>query len=139
MDRFAPPLPGGRRPIYRYLSKTLLKSIRFDELHRLRDRYPAVLNGLPTDSLYAETEGSEPADQTSEVLQTWETITSFGSPESLLQPHDCIPWIQSAEAMYRQIALVPGLALNGRSGEAHLDSLRDGVRIFAELAELEIR
>jgi hypothetical protein len=136
MDRFAPPLPGGRRPIYRYLSKTLLKSIRFDELHRLRNRYPAILNGLPTDSFYAETEGSEPADQTSEVLQTWETITSFG--DSSFQPRDCISWIQTAQATYRQIDLVPGLSLSGRSGEVHLDSLWDGVRIFSELAELEI-
>ena len=48
MDRFAPPTPGGRRPVLRYLSKALLNSIRFDEFHRLRGAFPDIVNGLPT-------------------------------------------------------------------------------------------
>lgn len=138
LDRFAPPSPGGRRAIFRYLSKALLKSIRFDELQRLRHNFPAILNGLSTDTLYPEEEGSQPTNQTSEILQTWETISSFANSNPAPNFDDCKKWIDAAENFYDQINMLAGMTLTGRSNGIHLDSLADGIRLFAELAEIEI-
>ena len=134
MNRFAPPAAGGMRPVPRYLSKGLLNSIRFDELHRLRGRFPDVLNGLPTDANYDVSNGSQPDDQLAEVLQTWDTISSFANPAI----GDCAGWIASAEALYAQINVSPGLRLMGRSNDAHLDALGGGLELFAELAEIDL-
>lgn len=134
MNRFAPPASGGMRPVARYLSKGLLNSIRFDELHRLRGRFPGVLNDLPTDANYDAVVGSQPDDQLAEVLQTWETISSFASPSI----RDCRRWIEDAETLYAEINVNPGLRLMGRSNDAHLDSIGGGVELFAKLAEIDL-
>jgi hypothetical protein len=137
LDRYAPPSPGGRRPVMRYLSKGLLNSIRFDELHRLRRMFPGVLNGLPSDAFYDIANGSEPEGQIQEVLQTWESIHSF-APE--IVPQDlprCLGWITSARKLYDQVGFAPGMRLMGRSNNAHLDALEGGLQLFAQLAEIE--
>lgn len=137
LDRFAPPSPGGRRPVPRYLSKGLLNSIRFDELHRLRRMFPAVLNDLPSDEFYPAENGSEPEGQIQEILQTWETISSF-APEMVPQElTECMGWITSARRLYDQVGFAPGMRLIGRSNNAHLDSLEGGLRLFAQLAEMD--
>lgn len=138
MDRFAPPSGGGRRPILRYLSTKLLNSIRFDELERLRYRFPAVLNGLPTDDLYPEDQGSEPNGQVEEVLQTWDAISSLKVVTGKAGLAACRKNIYDAEELYDQINLAPGLRLNGRSNNAHLEALDAGIRHFAELAEIKL-
>lgn len=136
LDRFSPPSPGGRRPVWRYLSKALLNSIRFDELQLLRGRFPEVLNGLTTDEYYDSQEGSLPSGQLQEVLQTWDTISSFfkGHEPTLA---DCRNWILSARSLYEQINLSPGMRLTGRSNGDHVESLQGGLRLFAELAEID--
>lgn len=137
LDRFSPPLPGGRRPVMRYLSKRLLNSIRFDELQLLRGRFPEVLNGLDSDYFFNSENGSMPNGQLEEVLQTWQTLSSFSATDSNPTLADCREWISTATAQYERINLSPALRLTGRSNGDHLDSLRDAIRLFAELAEID--
>ncbi len=138
LDRFSPPSSGGRRPILRYLSKGLLNSIRFDELHRLRDRFPAVINGLPSDVYYPNDDGSQPMGQLEEVLQTWNAISSYAGSGLSPQLSDCLGWIKSAEELYEQINTTAAMRLMNRSNNAHLDALRDAFELFAQLAEIEL-
>ncbi len=137
LDRFAPPSPGGRRPVYRYLSTRLLNSIRFDELQLLRDRFPEVLNGLVTDQFYDPENGSMPDGQLQEILQTWDAITSFAPAGSSPQLSDCRSWISRASSQYEQINLSPGMRLMGRSNGDHLESIASGLQLFSELAEID--
>jgi len=137
LDRFAPPSPGGRRPVYRYLSSRLLNSIRFDELERLRARFPEILNGLATDDFYLPQNGSMPDGQLQEVLQTWDAISSFVPKDESPELFDCEEWIANATSLYEQINLAPGMRLMGRSNGDHLESLSRGLRLFAELAEID--
>lgn len=138
LNRFAPQETGGRRPVYRYLSTALLNSIRFDELQLLRQSFPEILNGLATDSLYDPGKGSMPDGQQQEVLQTWDAIASL-NPGNILSPiAGCLARINSAHELYDRINLSPGMRLTGRSNSDHLDSLEGGLRLFAELAEIEL-
>ena len=138
LDRFSPPSPGGRRPVYRYLSTRLLNSIKFDELQMLRGRFPEILNGLGTDKFYDPDEkGSLPDSQLEEILQTWESISSFASDGLSPKLSDCRRWIETASQQYEQINFSPGMRLTGRSNGDHLDSLKDGLKLFAELAEID--
>ncbi len=50
--KFEPVSEGARRPVTRYLSRALLKSIRHTELHDLRNPFPEVLNDLSCDDYY---------------------------------------------------------------------------------------
>ena len=138
MDKFSPASGGGRRPVFRYLSKGLLNSIRFDELESIRDYFPSVLNGLPTDRLYDAKYGSQPANQSAEILQTWNTIMSFAPNTGGLVLGDCIQWIDDAKEIYDQIGASPAMRLMERSNDAHLESLEDGVKLFAQLAEIDL-
>ncbi len=139
MDRFEPPSPGGRRPVLRYLSKALLNSIRFDELQRLRGLFPAVLNGLATDSLYDEANGSQPDDQQAEVLQTWDAVSSFAPPGTTPSLDQCVDWVRNSRRLYDSINASPAMRLVGRSNDNHLDHLLGGLKLFAELAEIDLR
>ncbi len=137
LDRFSPPTPGGRRPAYRYLSTRLLNSIKFDELGLLRGRFPEILNGLETDQFYELEKGSLPDSQVYEILQTWESISSFSSNGSSPELSDCRQWIETASQQYEQINFSPGMRLMGRSNGDHLYSLKEGLKLFAELAEID--
>ena len=137
LDRFQISTGGGRRPVARYLSKNLLNSIRFDELDRLRNSFPELLNGLDSDDFYLADNGSQPDSQVEEVLQSWETIGSYwqdGAPSLA----DCQSNIVSAENFYRRLKASPGVSLPARSNDNHLESIEDGINLFAELAELEL-
>jgi hypothetical protein len=136
LDRFSPPSPGGRRPVYRYLSTRLLNSIKFDELQLLRGRFPEILNGLETDQYYDPEKGSLPDTQLQEILQTWESISGFATDALPIRLSNCRGWIEAASQQYEQINIAPGMRLTGRSNGDHLDSLRDGIKLFAELAEI---
>jgi hypothetical protein len=141
LDRFLP-AAGGRLPIQRYLSKLLLNRITFFELQQLREMYPAVpavLNGLKTDNLYPADKGSEP-NRSDEVLQTWEAIKSLnvdlvnGDTKNGLGL--CRRAIDRANAAYDNVeAFVPGL--DPKSNRDHLSAMFEGLRLFAQLAELE--
>jgi hypothetical protein len=138
MDRFEPPSPGGRRPVLRYLSKGLLNSIRFDELERLRRIFPSVLNGLSSDALYDEINGSQPDDQQAEVLQTWDAVSSFSAPGNNPDLSQCVEWVAAAQRFYDEINASPAMRLSGRSNDDHLDHLQGGLELFAELAEIHL-
>ncbi len=136
MDRFNPASGGGRRPVWRYLSKALLNSIRYDELQSVRDYQPAVLNDLPTDAFYNPENGSEPTSQVNEVLQTWNAVSSFAGVDDQPDLEDCRQWIAGAKELYGNIN-TSVVRLMERSNDAHLDSLEDGLQLFAQLAELD--
>lgn len=138
LDRFSPPTPGGRRPTLRYLSIALLNSIRFDELARLRDTFPEIINGLSCDPYYDPEEGSLPDGQMQEVLQTWEAIKTINLKLDGRSPAACLTLIDAARELYDRINLSPGMRLMGRSNGDHIDSLRSSIQLFAELAEINL-
>lgn len=138
MDKFSPASGGGRRPVFRYLSKGLLNSIRYDELESIRNTFPSVLNGLPTDEFYDPEYGSEPANQNAEILQTWNSIKSFAPATGEPELSDCVQWIDDAKEIYDQIGASSAMRLMERSNDAHLESLEDGVQLFAQLAEIDL-
>ena len=133
IDRFAPSTGGGRLPIQRYLSVGLLNRITYFELNALRDLgMQGVLNGLPLDSLYQ----NDP-ERPKEVLQSWEAVRELN--RRLLQGNSqnslrrCVQAIGQAERLYDSIPL----PLDGKSNSEHLEPLREGIGLFARLAEIE--
>ena len=138
LDRFLPNSGGGRRPVYRYLSKALLNSIRFDELQRLRTRFPDILNDLDGDSYYDAEGGSRPESQEQEMMQTWEALSSYAGSDEQIEITQCMEWLERAEQLYRLINASPGLRLMERSNQAHIESIRQGLRSFAQLADINL-
>lgn len=139
LGRFTLAAPGGRQPVPRYLSAALLNRIRFDELDSLRVLLPAVLNNMGTDGLYPALVGSEP-QRNQEVLQSWETIRMLiqqvGQTAGVVaRVAVCRDLVGVARGYYDEIAAI-GLDLDRKSGDEHLDALREGLRVFEELAEL---
>ena len=142
LDRFEPAIPGGQQPIPRYLSYGLLNSIRFDELQRLRGRLPDVLNNLESDFFYRESNGSRPDNRTEEMLQTWDAIGHLNGQltegDNVGNLRVCGQMVERARRLYAQINAPGGLPLPGRSNEDHLDPLRYGIQMFADLAEINL-
>lgn len=138
LRKFEPVADFARRPVPRYLSRALLKSIRHTELHDLRQPFPEVLNDLPCDGYYDEEEGSVP-DTTGEALQNWEGVgamnelVSEGDVEASLQ--SCRDALDQAEELYIRIREY-GLTMRDRSGAGHIEMIREELRAFEELAEL---
>ncbi len=133
IDRFAPSSGGGRLPIQRYLSVGLLNRITYFELNALRDLgMQGVLNGLPLDSLYQ----NEP-ERPKEVLQSWESVRELNrrllQGDSQTSLRRCVQAIGQAEQLYDSIPL----PLDGKSNSEHLEPLREGIGLFARLAEIE--
>lgn len=133
IDRFAPSSGGGRLPIQRYLSVGLLNRITYFELNSLRDLgVQGVLNGLPLDSLYQ----GEP-ERPREVLQSWEAVREINrrllQGDSQASLRRCVQAIGQAERLYDSIPL----PLDGKSNSEHLEPLREGIGLFARLAEIE--
>jgi hypothetical protein len=138
LKKFEPTSEFARRPVARYFSRVMLKSIRYTELHDLRSPFPEVLNELPCDDYYDEDEGSAP-DTVGEVLQNWESIGALnelvtngnigGSIES------CRAALDEAEELYVRIRDY-GLTMRDRSGAAHIGLIREELTTFEELAEL---
>jgi len=137
LDRFLP-ARGGRLPIQRYLSKLLLNRITFFELHQVREVYPDILNGLETDNLYPADRGSEP-ERSNEVLQTWQAIQSLnqdlvkGDVKNGLML--CRQAIDMAISAY-DIVESRVSRLDVKSNRDHLPAMLEGLRLFADLAEL---
>jgi len=138
LERFGPSPKGGRLPIQRYLSLSLLNRITFAELDQLRGLVPQVLNGLETDKIYDD-EGSEPA-RNREVLQSWESISVLCNRlngktirESLRK---CLVAIQEARECYDEVKAI--VSLDQKSNDEHLDALEFGIQSFKEIAELEL-
>lgn len=140
MDRFTPPLGGGRLPVERYLSCSLLNRITFYELDQLRILTPDVLNGLPTDVLYPE-DSSQP-QRSQEVLQSWESIRELNNrvvrssiKTSLAL---CQTAVKAARELYARIDFALPQPLDPKSNDQHLDPLEEGIALFANLAEIEL-
>ena len=140
MARFSPSEGGARLPIQRYLSVGLLNRITYFELDALRDLVPGVLNGLQLDRLYPVTESGEPRGsepkRAEEVLQSWEAVRELNrqlvhsnSNESLRR---CAKAVTKAGQIYDTIPL----PLDGKSNREHLEPLREGLQLFARLAEI---
>jgi len=140
MDRFAPPAGGGRLPIERYLSCGLMNRITFDELGRLRDEVPAILNGLGTDKLYPE-ESSQP-QRNQEVLQSWDAIRQLntqlvqGGMDSALRK--CLGALDKAQKIYGDAEASLPRPFDPKSNDQHVEALQEGLRLFSGLAELDL-
>lgn len=138
LGRFGPS-SGGRLPIPRYLSKRLLNRITFSELDAIRNRFPSVLNGLETDSLY-KTDGSEP-QRNQEVFQSWETIRALNKEIVKSSVRDSLlSWnkaLDEAEKTYTEIRRA-NYSLDTKSGDSHLEPIREAVNLFARAAEIKL-
>jgi len=139
LKKFEPVSEFARRPVSRYTSCSLLKSIRSTELHDLRDIIPEVLNGLPFDDYYDPGEGSAPDSAADEALQNWEALRAMNElpvasdvGQSLA---NCREALDEAEELYIRISDY-GLTMRDRSGPAHIEAIRDELTEFEELAEL---
>ncbi len=139
LDRYEEAPDGGRRPVFRYLSKALFNSIRFDELHRLRERFPSILNALDSDTYYDPQEASKPENQVQEIIQCWDAISSFAGTNDTPKLIQCYDWLTQAKELYAEINAIPGFRLTGRSNQSHLDALQDGINLFAQLAEIDLQ
>lgn len=142
LERFSPSASGMQQPIARYLSCQLLNSIRFDELERLRDVAPQILNNLDSDTFYTPANGSKPKSRQQEILQSWQAITHMinltNGKDLISGLLQCKEWIKQARQLYARINTYPGLQLLSRSNDAHLDKLHYGINIFLDLAEINL-
>lgn len=139
LGKFAPSKGFAVRPVSRYTSVGLLKSIRHTELHALRDLVPGVLNDLQSDASYPEDEGSTP-DVTGEAVQNWEAIgamiTRCQRPTVGDSLSACSRALDRAESLYAGIAISVPLRLDERSNSDHIAAIRVELQEFARLAEL---
>jgi len=133
IDRFFPSA-GGRLPIIRYLSKSLLNRIMFSEKDAVSRFVPGVINNLPHDTDY----DPEPERQ-KEVLQSWEALKSLNEElvaEDITESLKiCIQSVRFAGQTYNEIASL-GIVLDQKSRDEHIVPLSDGLRQFKERAEL---
>ena len=136
LDRFNPPLGGGRLPVERYLSAALLNRVTYYELDVLRRVAPEAVNGLPSDALYSG-EGSQP-ERSKEVLQSWDALNSLnerlvtGDKAACLR--NCRRAIQLAKQLYAEASA--SVSFEPKSNDEHLDDLGAGLDLFERLAEL---
>jgi hypothetical protein len=139
LKKFEPVSDFARRPVPRYMSAALLKSIRYTELHDLRDLFPEVMNDLPQDNSYDPDEGSAPDSPTSEALQNWEGIKAMSmhaeEGDVYASLKNCRGALDDAEEIYARIQEF-GLTMRDRSSAAHINAIREELDAFEELAEL---
>ncbi|MCP5547766.1 MAG: hypothetical protein H7A50_10385 [Akkermansiaceae bacterium] len=139
LKKFEPVSEFARRPIQRYTSAALLKSIRYTELHDLRDRFPEVMNGLSYDDCYDPDEGSAPDSPISEALQNWQGIAAMNmhavEDDVDVSLENCRGALDEAEEIYGRIQEY-GLTMRDRSSAAHIVAIREELDSFEELAEL---
>jgi hypothetical protein len=140
IDKFEPAVGGGRLPIQRYLSCSLLNRITFSELDQLRIM-PEILNGLSTDNDYPV--GGEPA-RNKEILQSWESLKKLISAVdaenigTVLALKRCIGMVEKAIGLYERITV--RYDLDQKSNADHLPAIQEGIELFKknELAELDL-
>lgn len=138
LKKFEPVADFARRPVPRYTSTGLLKSIRCTELHDLRDLIPAVLNGLPSDFYYPPDAGSEP-EAVDEALQNWDALREMlrrTTEDDLAGSlRACRIALDRAEELYVQIR-ERGLTMRDRSSGVHIELIREELDAFEALAEI---
>jgi len=138
IEKFEPAAGGGRLPIQRYLSCSLLNRITFSELDQLRN-IPEILNGLSTDSIYPV--GGEPK-RSKEILQSWESLKYLIAkvdaenigPAAALEK--CLDMVEKANSIYER--KIGRYDLDQKSNADHLPAIKEGMRIFRKLAELDL-
>ncbi len=139
LKKFEPVSDFARRPIQRYMSAALLKSIRYTELHDLRGRFPEVMNGLSFDDCYLPGEGSAPDSPTNEALQNWQGIKAMNmhavEGDVYTSLENCRGALDEAEEIYGRIQEY-GLTMRDRSSAAHIEAIREELDAFEDLAEL---
>ena len=140
LKKYAPNSGIARQPVPRYTSARLLKSIRHTELESLRAQFAEVLNGIPTDRLYDEDEGSRPSSM-GEALQNWDCLRLLGRMVVAGDPEASLAAIETAldraEETYAEIG-ASGLTLRERSNNEHIQFLREELAAFRELAEIHV-
>ncbi|MEO5960119.1 MAG: hypothetical protein ABIR80_13460, partial [Opitutaceae bacterium] len=128
-----------RKPIPRYTSASLLKSIRCTELHDLREDFPEVLNQQPADDYYDSNEDSEPSKDWHESLQNWGALRAMiercSNNDVAAAINASEEALNTAADLYGRIADV-GYTLRERSSNAHVDAIRYELNAFRELAEI---
>jgi hypothetical protein len=137
LNRFAPDPTKGRQPLTRYLSCALLNRLTIFELEALRSLVPAVLNKLPSDTLFAP--DADPGRH-EEAIQTWEALRKLNNTMKAgdiktglnLARHS----LEQAQEVYALVAERSPIHLDGKSDERHLPGLLEGLELFVELAEL---
>jgi hypothetical protein len=139
LKKFEPVSDFARRPVPRYMSAALLKSIRYTELNDLRENFPEVMNGLSCDHFYVPDEGSAPDSTTSETLQNWEGLNAMNDlaveGDVVASLANCRNALDEAEDIYVRIQEY-GLTMRDRSSAAHIRLIREELAEFEELAEL---
>ena len=138
LKKFAPSSGMARQPVPRYTSARLLKSIRHTELELLRSEFPEILNGGSCDLHYEEDEGSRPSP-IGEALQNWGCLRRLGEMVTPGNPEASLVTIKAAldraEETYAEIG-ASGISLRERSNNQHIQSLREELTAFRELAEI---
>jgi hypothetical protein len=128
-----------RKPLPRYTSVSLLKSIRCTELHDLRDDLPGVLNNLGADRYFDRDEGSEPTESWQEALQNWEALRTMiarcSKSDASSSVAACKEALEGAEDLYARITDV-GYTLRDRSSNAHIEAIGYELDAFSESAEI---
>lgn len=137
LKKFEPVSEFARKPVARYTSRPLLKSIRCTELHDLRDRF-SVMNDLPCDEYYDPENGSAP-ESVEEALQNWECLNAMSElamRDDVAGSLDlCRQALDEAEQLFVSIGDY-GLTMRDRSSGAHVEMIREEIAAFSELAEL---
>ncbi len=138
LDRFAPSAGGGRLPIQRYLSRALLNRITFFEFNQLRTIFPAIVNKLPGDDLYAQEDASQP-QRNMEIVQSWEAVRALNASlvgsDQTKALKECGDAIKQAGLLYEAIK-ARGVRPDPKSNDEHIQPLTDGLGLFKKLAEL---
>jgi len=126
---------GGRLPLVRYLSNSILNRITFSEREVIAALVPDINNGLPHDKDY---EGKEPP-RNIEVLQTWEAIADLNKRLVTADTNENLSRLERsvnlAEAAYENISMF-GIQLNVEAKKEYVAALREGIRTFKRYAEI---
>lgn len=126
---------GGQLPTIRYLSKTLLNRIRFDERAALSAILPDVVNGLGHDRDY----DIGIPDRTSEALQTWETLAALNREVAKQDIEASLSTLAGltakASAAYATLSQY-GITAGYETITEYLEQLRQGIEVFRKLAEI---
>jgi hypothetical protein len=139
LKKFEPTDSFARRPVPRYSSAALLKSIRHTELQNIRGAWPQVLNDEATDAYYDPEYGSSP-EGSEEAMQNWDCLRLMA--DNLIMEGDvmaslnsCREALDGAEELYAEFNQ-HGITLREKSSNQHVGMIREELRDFEELAEL---
>ena len=134
ITRFTPTAAGGRLPVQRYLSKSLINRITFYEYDALKERVKGIKNELPTDQIY---ENGEP-ERAAEILQSWNALSTLCSEFSSNSVVDNLNVlknrIDNAFRLYATINSI--LPLETKSNSEHIEPLQFAISRFLEFTEL---